>query len=142
MAKSFVDFKMEGLDKMLKGIDQYAKDVQEDVDLELRASADTIAAQAQVKAPVDAGGLHNAISTSRNGDMDYEVVAQKHYAPYVEFGTGTLVDVPSGLEEYAIQFKGKGIKQVNLPARPYLFPAYEAERVKLIDRLKKILGAK
>lgn len=142
MAKSFVDFKMEGLDKVLKGIDQYARDVQEDVDLELHASADTIAAEAKAKAPVDAGGLHNAISTTRNGDMDYEVVAQKHYAPYVEFGTGSLVNVPAGLEEYAIQFKGKGIKQVNLPARPYLFPPYETERVKLIERLKKILGAK
>lgn len=141
MAKSFVDFKMQGLDKVLSGIDNYVKDVQEEVDLELRSSADTIAAQAKMLAPVDAGQLHNAISVTRNGPMNYEVVAQKHYAPYVEFGTGALVDVPAGLEDYAIQFKGQGIKQVNLPARPYLFPSYEAERVKLLARLQKILAS-
>jgi hypothetical protein len=60
------------------------------------------------------------------------------YAPYVEFGTGTMVDVPDGLEDYAMQFKGQGIRQVNLPARPYLFPAFFKEQKELLKRLKNL----
>jgi hypothetical protein len=67
-----------------------------------------------------------------------DVVAAKEYAPYVEFGTGTLVDVPEGLEDYAMQFKGQGIRQVNLPARPYLFPAFFKEQKELLKRLKTL----
>ncbi len=65
------------------------------------------------------------------------VGSNKEYAPYVEFGTGALVDVPEGLESYAIQFKGAGIKQVNLPARPALYPTARVEFVKLVEKLKK-----
>lgn len=56
------------------------------------------------------------------------VEASAKYAPYVEFGTGRKVDL-SHLEKmgikksYAEQFKGRGIKDVNLPARPFLYPA-------------------
>lgn len=59
------------------------------------------------------------------------------YSPYVEFGTGGLVDVPQGLEDYATQFKGEGLKQVNLPARPYLFNSAFEETKELTERLKK-----
>ncbi len=58
-----------------------------------------------------------------------------NYAPYIEFGTGTLVDIPEGLEQYAEQFEGQGIRQVNLPARPFLFPAFYAERPQLVERI-------
>jgi phage gpG-like protein len=61
------------------------------------------------------------------------------YAPYVEFGTGTKVNVPKGLEDYASQFKGKGIKQVNLSARPFLFPAVEKNSKTFFERVKKLL---
>ena len=68
------------------------------------------------------------------------IVAAKKYAAFVEFGTGALVNVPAGLEDYAIQFKGKGIKQVNLPARPFLFNSFFEEKKSLIDNIKKVLA--
>ena len=60
------------------------------------------------------------------------VVVNKKYAPYIEFGTGSTVSlddmlqlgIPSG---YAMQFKGKGIREVNLPARPFLFSSARKE---------------
>ena len=58
----------------------------------------------------------------------------------MEFGTGALVNVPAGLEDYAIQFKGKGIKQVNLPARPFLFNSFFEEKQSLLDNIKKVIA--
>lgn len=139
MAKTFFAFEVEGLDEVLKGLDQLEKNVIEEVDGELEASAAKISRDAKSAVPKDTGLLSNAISYTKVGDYDFEVVAQKEYAPYVEFGTGGMVDVPSGLEDYAIQFKGQGIRQVNLPARPYLFPAYVSEVKLLLERLKIII---
>jgi hypothetical protein len=45
----------------------------------------------------------------------------------VEFGTGGTVNVPAGYEDFAMQFKGKGIRKINLKPRPYLIPAFESE---------------
>lgn len=68
-------------------------------------------------------------------NLSGEVRFPVHYAPYVEFGTGGLVDVPEGLEDYAIQFIGKGIRQVNLPPRPFLMPNYYRESRQLLNNL-------
>lgn len=139
MAKSFVAFEAQGIKALINGIGKLEQNLVAELDQELQASSLTIARDAKRNVPKDTGSLSNAISSNKLGVMDYEDVAQKEYAPYVEFGTGALVDVPEGLEDYAIQFKGTGKRQVNLPARPFLFPAYEEERKKLIDRLKKVL---
>ena len=62
----------------------------------------------------------------------------------MEFGTGRLVDLEDltdlGLPaSYAMQFKGKGIKEVNLPARPFFFSSVRIELKKLLDRLDKTI---
>ena len=80
---------------------------------------------AKERVPKDNNHLMKSISGRREGDQAV-VEAKANYAPYVEFGTGRTVDL-SELDElgipqsYAAQFKGKGIKEVNLPARPYLY---------------------
>ena len=137
MAKSFAGFEAKGLKELLLGLDKVSDNVVKELDLEMDASAKKIARDAKRNAPKDLGDLVNAISDAKIRKLDYEIVANKYFAPFVEFGTGTKVDVPPGLEEYAMQFyRGPG---VNLPARPFLFPAYEEERKKLIDRIKKNL---
>ncbi|CAL1518202.1 HK97-gp10 family putative phage morphogenesis protein [Chitinophaga sp. MM2321] len=139
MAKGFISFEMSGLKEVLSELNHLEKAVIDNVDGYLTASANIISRDAKRAVPKDTGGLSNAISATHIKPLDHGVVAQKHYGPYVEFGTGGLVDVPVGLEDYAIQFKGQGIREVNLPARPFLFPAYEEERKKLIEKIKKSL---
>jgi len=91
--------------------------------------------------PVDTGRLRASYTILFRFDkMGAEVGSNVEYAPYVEFGTGTSVEIPSGLETYAATFKGKGVRQVNLPARPHLYPAYEKERPKFIKALSELLG--
>ena len=94
-------------------------------------------AKKQVKAPT--GTLRNTIKAERKGKT-VEVIAGAHYAPYVEFGTGGSVDLNDMLElgipaSYAAQFKGKGIRDVNLPARPFFFSSGRIGFKNLLNRL-------
>ena len=85
-------------------------------------------------------GLNQSQITRDRDGVDGKVEANAHYAPYIEFGTGDLVSVPEELKELANEFRGRGVRKVNLPARPFLYPAFTAERPQHIDRLKKLLG--
>ena len=93
---------------------------------------------------VDTGYLRNSIYLKEQGSNDkfiYTVGAKAKYAPYVEFGTGGMVTIPAGYNDFAAMFKGKGVRRINLRARPFLIPAFEQEKPQLIKRLKKLLNA-
>lgn len=88
---------------------------------------------------VDKGNLKQSIAAGASKNKGF-VKAKANYAPYIEFGTGRLVNLEDltdlGLPaSYAMQFKGKGIKEVNLPARPFFFSSIRIELKKLLDRL-------
>jgi len=133
-------FKVEGLNRLQKKLDSLPKTLVSEVSGELEDGANAIRNGALRDVPVDTGLLKSSISVKPITKLSFEVVVQKEYAPFVEFGTGTLVKVPSGLESYAMQFKGRGMKHVNLPARPFLFNNYLRERPEIIKRLKEIIS--
>lgn len=140
MANPF-DIKLQGLKELQRKLKRAPDHIKEEIGAEIDASAFTIAGTAAQLAPADTGLLRQGITPSPGGKaMRAEVASNALYSPYVEFGTGGLVNVPVGLEDYAIQFKGKGIRQVNLPARPFFFPAIEKERPELIKRVQNILA--
>jgi len=94
---------------------------------------------AKREVPAPTGTLRNSISTQKSG-KSVNVVASANYAPYVEFGTGGSVDLNDmtqlGIpESYAAQFKGKGIRDVNLPARPFFFISARIGFKNLLNRL-------
>lgn len=103
---------------------------------QIQITCDDILAKADSRVKVDNGFLKGGMYREVKG-LNGEVGNNRHYSPYVEFGTGGMVDVPKGLESYAIQFKGDGIKQVNLPARPFLFNSAFEETQEMIKRMKK-----
>lgn len=138
MANRF-GFSFNGVTDLLKDLETLPINVIQELDLQIAGASEKVVVEAKALVPKKTGELANSINLIRDKILEYRVVADAHYAPYVEFGTGTLVDIPVGLEDYAIQFKGRGIKQVNLPARPFLFNAYESERVKLVENLKQTL---
>ena len=114
---------------------------------ELGKTALDISRMAKQSAPVDSGTLKQSIKAERKGKT-VEVIAGAHYAPYVEFGTGGSVDLDDMLQlgipaSYAAQFKGKGIRDVNLPARPFFFSSGRIGFKNLLNRLngeiKKII---
>ena len=139
-----ITFDIKGIDKLynkFKSLDTKSKS---SIKNEFNASALKIQADAKKVVVVDNGFLRNSIYLKETGTNDkfvYTVGAKAKYAPYVEFGTGGLVSVPAGYDQLALMFKGKGIRKINLRARPFLIPAFEQEKPRLIERLKKLLNA-
>ena len=106
---------------------------------ELGKTALDISRMAKQTAPVDSGSLKQSIKAERKGKT-VEIIAGANYAPYVEFGTGGSVDLNDMLQlgipaSYAAQFKGKGIRDVNLPARPFFFSSGRIGFKNLLNRL-------
>lgn len=111
--------KFEGNKSMFSGLANQYKELVEE---EIFATTEAIADGARAKAPVNDGFLRNSIITQTSG-LEGEVIVGAHYGPYVEFGTGARVNVPSGLEAYANSFKGRkggGWKEFEASMRDWL----------------------
>lgn len=131
-----------GIDKLITELKNYSEKVNNDINNSVKAAALNVETKAKMDCPVDMGILRSSINTRPIKDDEgygYEVFTPLEYAPYVEFGTGTRVSIPTGYEEYARQFKGqKSI--VGMNAQPYLIPNFEMEKEALISNIKKIIG--
>lgn len=115
----------------------FAKKYKEEYVEILTETIQNIETEAISAAPVDLGILRSSINGEVDG-LNGVVGTPIRYAPYLEFGTGGLVDVPAGLEDYAIKFKGAGVKTVNIPPRPYLIPAFKKHTAIMISELEKL----
>jgi hypothetical protein len=114
------------------------------LDRELAATGELMATSAKNLVAVDTGRLRNSISLKKDQFLSYYLVAQTNYAAYVEFGTGNGFIPPEKAEwnEIAAKFKGRGIKQVNLPARPFMRPSILAYYPKFKEEAIKIIRSK
>ena len=140
-----VSFMIEGLDALIKRLGKLPIEIEKEVAEEVNASALSI--QNKAKKSVAANSTDNGtllgsiqlVSVLKDKRILYTVGSRLKYAPYVEFGTGGTVNVPAGYEDFAIQFKGKGIRKVNLRPRPYLIPAFESEMPILRKNIKNVI---
>jgi|TARA_R110000823_G_scaffold50204_2_gene126054 HK97 gp10 family phage protein len=106
-------------------------------------NAQEIVLKAKIAAPVNknpnitGGSLRQGIANEKvEGKIKQIIFAREKYSAYMEFGTGGLVSVPSELKEMASQFKGKGIKKINLQPQPFLYPAFVKGREQYLKDLK------
>ena len=130
---------VKGLKEVLKSLEKFGDEAKQMVADTTIAVAHEIEADAKRLAPVKDGFLRNQIFTQEVDVLNYEVVAGAYYSAYMEFGTGGLVEVPEEMKDIAIQFKGKGVKQVNIMPRPFLYPAFVKGRTQYIDDLQDVL---
>ena len=143
MQTNFIKINQSDLSQLNKKLDNLRAFDKKTLSNELGRSAMDIVRMAKKNAPVgkeNGGNLRQSIESERKGKT-VEVIAGAHYAPYVEFGTGGMVDLDDMLQlgippSYAAQFKGKGIKEVNLPARPFFYNAARIGLKNLLVRLK------
>ena len=133
--------KIDGIKAIQDKLNELSKESQQGLANEINNSALNIQRNAKRNVVVDNGFLRGSIGLEPINELTYTVEAKAKYAPYVEFGTGGLVDIPAGYEQYAAIFKGKGIRKVNLRARPFLIPAFENEVPQLMKRLKEMFNA-
>lgn len=94
---------------------------------------------AMMFAPVKVGLLRSSIRTKfTKGQTGASIYTVRRYAPYVEFGTGTKVVAPADVRDYALTFKGRGIRKINQRAQPYLFPAWRLGVKEMTEKLKRM----
>jgi len=133
---------IKGLNSVLANIRKYGKEAEKDIEGVTELVARNIEKNAKNYAPANFGKLGQSIQAVKDTPLNWKIEAGgviAPYAPFVEFGTGGLVNVPNELKDQAIKFKGKGIKQINLRARPYLYPALLQGRTEYLEKLKKVL---
>ena len=133
---------IKGLNEVISNLRKYGKEAEKDIEGVTAMVAKNIEGYAKSTVVADFGKLGQSIRASEIDKTNWKIEAGgtiAPYAPFVEFGTGGLVNVPDELKEQAIKFKGKGIKQVNLRARPFLYPALLRGRKEYIEKLKKTL---
>lgn len=146
MSKAYLTIPPSELIKFKAWTEKLSQENQHQCQTIIRGTCFNIMMKAKRTAPVNFGFLRNSIGSSvLSGGMSAEVWAGGQgagmwvkYAPYVEFGTGDLVSVPSDLTDYAIQFKGKGIRKVNNRARPYFFPAVKLGMKEMLIKLNQM----
>lgn len=151
MAKGFtIGLENRELSKIIKQFKDTVNDITDEMDAEFEASVRVMVTDAQNNAPVSndevnstSGLLKGSIGMVRKNPFDYELVAQKDYAPYLEFGTGPYAAsyVKSLEPEWEALAKtyfvnGKG----HMPARPYMVPAIRREVPILLKKFKNILN--
>jgi len=132
---------VQGMNALLRKIAQANAEVQGKIKRANQITSLNIERGAKRRAVVDNGDLRRAIVPDHSG-TEANVEVKVDYAQYVEFGTGAfaaeyLATKDKDLREYAMTFYETG--RGRLPARPFLFPAAEAERPKHIERMRKAL---
>jgi HK97 gp10 family phage protein len=138
-----IEFNKQSLNAFYKYLKNLEDDVADYVRAEVEDSMLAIESEAANNVAVNTGALKNSIQSmpikvSKN-QITGGVEVGAAYAPYVEFGTGTRVKVPSELSDFAAQYKGDGIKEVNLPARPFFYPEVFKQRTELPKNIERTL---
>lgn len=181
---------LSGLKQVQKAIENINSEASKGIADEMSAAVLNIQKDAKRTAPANLGKLRQSIQIDNNNTLFKSVYSSVNYAPYVEFGTRKNVRIPNGYEEYAAQFKGKGMggfddlllalldyvkkkrlagtysikskrRQGNsnkklsedlrvaermayfilkngIKPQPFMIPAFEREKPKLLKRLKKL----
>jgi len=135
-----MSIRVTGIQEAVKALEDYKDTKTERLEKATQKATIDVQRDAKKNAPVDTERLRSSIHRTSN-KLNGTVFTNVGYAPYIEFGTGSEVDVPEGLEDYAMQFKGEGKRQVNMPSQPFLFPAWESNKEEYIKSVKKILSS-
>jgi hypothetical protein len=144
MAKGFT-LNFVGLKETIAKLEDKGDDIKTIIDAEMAASVTSMETEAKQRAPVrliNGGFLRASISGNKLAPFLYELVAQKDYAAYVEFGTGKYASsyVPSIDEEWQILAKQFYINgQGRTPNQPYLYPSYKRQLPLLLNRIEKVV---
>ena len=140
-------FELKGLEEVLEQLGTSKLEKEITVTLEAFGRAVVMDAKNNISlnGTVDNGFLTNSIGSETLSPMTVSIFANIDYAAYVEFGTGPYAAryVPSlepGWQALARTFyvNGKG----RMPAQPFFHPAFEKNRLLLLDDLRDLLQKK
>lgn len=161
---------IKGVNEVIKELRAIGKDMEKLIDAETNDIAKQIEGDAKKLAPKNFGKLAQSISSEKVKESQYKVSTQEFYAGYMEFGTGTKVNIPAEFKDMAASFKGKkgsykeglanikdwckrkGIDEkfawvifasilgAGVNPKPFLYPAWIKGKKDYLDNLKKLLS--
>lgn len=121
-----MEMKIEGLAGLMEKLEYLGGNSTQAINKGLGKAAQKIKADAKRFCPYDTGRLKGSISSEHTGPMEWAVGTNVEYAPYVEFGTGSLGDpsVPHTTKKFwRYKKKGKYYTTHGQPPKPFLYPA-------------------
>ena len=128
----------EGLEEVLDSIDSLAN--LEELQSALGKACAVVEASAKQKAPKDTGALARSI-TSKIEDTEGIIFTPLEYAPYVEYGTGLFAEEGGRNTPWIYKDdKGEWHKTSGQKPQPFMRPALEENREKIINILKEGIG--
>lgn len=142
-----ISCEIEGVEGLLQDFKGYEKEAGEAIKKSVTEVVTLIIKDAKVRLQT---GLQKQPKHTRTGRLISSIMRKKQherdqfegvvgtdveYAPYIEFGTGDMVEIPEGSESVAAQYRGKGIRKVNIKAVSFLNYAAVKNSKKFIERL-------
>jgi HK97 gp10 family phage protein len=140
-----ISVNIAGTDEVVKKITQFTLERQVAIQQALNIAAINIEREAKQLAPVDMGRLRSSLRIRffQNAKaMGYDVFTDVFYAIYQELGTGIYARNGNGRQTpwvYTDPKTGQRIFTRGNHPHPFLYPAWDMERPKLIKRLNKAL---
>jgi hypothetical protein len=98
--------KLSGFKEYRQKLRRAPERIRQLIDAEVEDAARDWAERAVNSAPADEGFLRNGIDAIKNG-KNWEVISRAAYSAYMEWGTGSLVEIPAEYSNYAQTFRGK-----------------------------------
>jgi HK97 gp10 family phage protein len=139
-----INFDKKSLNAFYKYLNDLESDVADFVRAEVEDSMLAIETEAASNVRVDTGALKQSIQSTpikvTKDQVTGGVEVGAFYAPYIEFGTGGGVVVPTELKNFAMQFKGTTGRKRNFDADPFFYPAVFKQRKELPKRIEKTLA--
>jgi len=131
-------FKINGMKELQQALNKAGKQIEKDVDSEIKRIANEILTSAISRVPADKGLLRGSAFIEKT-EGGYVIGFSATYAPYQEFGAGPFTEIPTGYEAYAREFYVDGSGTTR--PKPFLFPAFLSRRDKIVDELTLKLDA-
>jgi len=98
---------IKNIDKVIKELQKFGAEADVVVDQVTEAASKDIMLDARKLAPKDTGGLSGSIYQEEVSKNRYKIWSAKPYAAYMEFGTGSKVEVPKEMQDVANEFRGR-----------------------------------
>ena len=98
---------IDGISQVISELRSINKEVEKLINYETQAIAFQIENDAKKLAPKNFGKLAQSISNKKIKDSQYKITVNEFYGAYMEFGTGTKVQVPAEFSDIAKSFKGQ-----------------------------------
>lgn len=97
----------KGVNQTIAEIRKFGEDANKKIAQQTQSIAFQIEEDAIDKAPKDIGKLAQTIRHLKVTDFQYKITVNEFYGAYMEFGTGSKINIPPEFSEMASTFKGK-----------------------------------